>query len=253
MIATILKTAECRVWWADPWQQTVETLTSVLSEPELDRAARFHREQDRRRFLTGSWLLRTVAATQLGTSPEDVQIERRCPDCPKPHGKPYVRTGGVPLHVSVSHSGNRVVVGVTTAGPLGVDVEEVPAAPVDELAECALSPSELELLDAVPAYDRHAAFARVWVRKEAVLKATGHGLRIPPDEVLVSGPDEAPALLGWPLDVPPESVRLRTLDPGPGYVGAVAVVSGAQVITLSESHAPDLVEVSHAYTLPAAA
>lgn len=252
MISTAPGTGECRLWWADPWDQKIDAMTSVLSETELERASRFHREQDRRRFLTGAWLLRTAVAAQLGMSPERVPVDRRCADCGKAHGKPHIDAGDVPLHVSVSHSGNRVAVALTAVGPLGVDVEEIPTAAVDELARCALSPAELLALTALPERDRPVAFARLWVWKEAALKATGHGLRIPPDQVEMSGPYESPALLRWPLDIPPETVQIRTIDPGVGYVGAIAVLTRERTITVSEAHATDLPRLPLSLTAAAA-
>ncbi|MFC0865702.1 4'-phosphopantetheinyl transferase family protein [Sphaerimonospora cavernae] len=252
MIPVIQRTGECRVWWADPRHQPIEAMMSVLNGPELRRASRFHREQDRRRFLTGAWLLRMVAGAELGVSPERVEVDRWCSGCGKAHGKPHIRTGEEPLHVSVSHSGNRVVVAVTTVGPLGVDVEAVPSGPVDALARCALSPAELPALRAVPESERRAAFARLWVRKEAVLKATGHGLRVPPDHVEVSGPDERPALVRWPLDIAPEDVPIAAIDAGAGYAGAIAVLARDHLITVSESHSTDLVQVPIASAASAA-
>ncbi|OUC94136.1 hypothetical protein CA984_23605 [Streptosporangium minutum] len=253
MITPVLQTGECSVWWADPRDQPTDVLTSVLSGTELKRASTYHRDQDRRRFLTACWLLRTTAAAQLGVSPPDVVVERRCPDCDKPHGKPYVRSAGIELHVSVSHAGNRVAVALSTAGALGVDVEEVPTGPVDGLAQCALSPAELAVLQALPEHKQNAAFARMWVCKEAVLKATGHGLRIPPDQVEVSSPQEDPALLGWPLDIHPSTVQIHPLDPGGGYAGVVAVIAGDLPITVSESDALDLrlIQLSTAVSMAA--
>ncbi|GII02134.1 4'-phosphopantetheinyl transferase [Planobispora takensis] len=236
MIAPILGTGECHVWWADPRHQTVEEMSEVLSEPELERAARFRRDPDRRRFLTGSWLLRTVTALQLGIRPEDVAVERKCSDCTRHHGKPHIRAAGPQLHVSVSHSGDRVAVALTTEGPLGVDVELVPSTPIDDLARCALTVRERSALESLPQAERYEAFARVWVRKEAALKATGHGLRISPDRVEVSGPEDGPELLSWPLDVPPAEVRYQTLDPGDGYVGVLAVLTGNRNLKVTESH-----------------
>ncbi|MEV7966110.1 4'-phosphopantetheinyl transferase superfamily protein [Sphaerisporangium sp. NPDC088356] len=233
MNALALKTAECRVWWADPRDQPIETLLSVLNETELTRAKTYRREQDRLRFLTASWLLRTTAASQLDIPPENVPIERRCGSCDKPHGRPYILTGDN-LHASISHSGSRVAVALTTAGPVGVDVEEVPTAPVSELVRCALSPAEQAVLGTLHERDQQAGFARMWVCKEAVLKATGHGLRIPPDKVEVSGPLEKPELLAWPLEISPQSVQITTLYPGDGYVGVVAVLTDDTSITVSE-------------------
>jgi 4'-phosphopantetheinyl transferase len=241
MIAPVLQAGECRVWWADPRDQSTETLTSVLSDSELERAARYRRETDRRRSLTGTWLLRTVAAAQLDMAPETIFIDRRCPDCEKPHGKPVIRTAKMSLHVSISHSADKVAVALSTAGPLGVDVEEIPTTAVDELARCALSPTERAVLQALPEEDRGAAFARVWVRKEAALKATGDGLRIPPDKVEVSGPYEQPALLKWPLKVAPSGVQIHALNPGPGYAGVVAILTDEAPITIYETYVTERV------------
>ncbi|WP_433241110.1 4'-phosphopantetheinyl transferase family protein [Streptosporangium sp. CA-135522] len=240
MITPVLQTGECNVLWADPRHQPVDVLTSALSGIERERASTYRREPDRRRYLTACWLLRAAAAAHLDISPAAVLVERRCPDCDKPHGKTYIRNAVPELHASVSHSANRVAVAVSSAGPLGIDVEEVPSGPVAELAQCALSPVEQAILRALPEHEQNIGFARMWVCKEAVLKATGHGLRIPPDQVEVSGPNEAPALLGWPLDIPPGAVQIHTLDPGDGYVGVVAVIADDLPITVSESDATDL-------------
>ena len=60
-------------------------------------------------------------------------------------------------------------------------------------------------------------------------------MRSPPDKVEVTGPLEEPALLAWPLDIAPESVRLRTVRPGEGYAGTVAVLSGGRPVTVTET------------------
>ncbi|SDI19264.1 4'-phosphopantetheinyl transferase family protein [Nonomuraea jiangxiensis] len=222
----VLGANECRVWWADPRNRSEETLAEVLNEHERARAERYLHEEDRRRFLTACWLLRTKAAAQLGTEPEDVPVDRSCPDCGKPHGKPRIRSGGKEdLHVSVSHSAERIAVALTSVAPVGVDVEQIPDVPIRELAGSALSPGERAVLGWMPPHHQHAAFTRMWVCKEAALKATGHGLRIPPDQVHVSHPDMPPALLAWPLGIPPSTVGLQVLDAGPGYRAVVALLS----------------------------
>ncbi|MGW3350169.1 4'-phosphopantetheinyl transferase family protein [Nonomuraea rubra] len=237
MIASVLTQGQCQIWWAGPDDRTEESMAVVLNERELGRAARFRRPADRRRFVTGAWLLRTASAAQLGTSPQDVAVDRSCPDCDRYHGKPELKGDGAHLHVSISHSGDRVVVALTEEGPLGVDVEAVPAEPVDDLARCALTAWEQAQLDALPRHERYEAFVRLWVRKEAALKATGHGLRISPTEVEVSGPFAEPALLSWPLDIPPAHVRFRSLHPGDGYVATVAVITGESAVTVAERRA----------------
>ncbi|MFC4586743.1 4'-phosphopantetheinyl transferase family protein [Sphaerisporangium corydalis] len=254
MNAPALKPGDCHVWWADPEVQPMETLLSTLNASELERAASYRREADRRRNLTASWLLREVAGAQLGIAPEKVPIERRCGNakCDKLHGRPHILTDDG-LHASISHSGGRVAVALTTAGPVGVDVEEVPTTPVAELVRCALSQAEQAVLASIPEHEQQAGFARMWTCKEAVLKATGHGLRIPPDKVEVSGPREEPALLSWPLDIAPETVRITTLYPGDGYTGVVSILVDDIPITVSEWTATSLGRNSFSLAAPIAA
>lgn len=98
-----------------------------------------------------------VVAQFAGIAPEGVRIVHACRSCGSDrHGKPHVvvPAGHRALHVSLSRSGGLTVVAVTDAGPIGVDVEAVgPGAPFD-------------LVD--------------WVRRESVVKATGHGITADP-------------------------------------------------------------------------
>jgi 4'-phosphopantetheinyl transferase len=61
-----------------------------------------------------------------------------------------------------------------------------------------------------------------WTRKEAVTKATGDGLRVSFKEVVLA--EDPPRVLAWPYAAPPSGVTLFDLDPGPGYVAALAVI-----------------------------
>lgn len=80
-----------------------------------------------------------------------------------------------------------------------------------------------------------------WTRKEAILKATGHGLRLPMAEVVVSPPHEPPALLAFPAVEPP-ACQLATLDVGPNHVGAVAVLTAALLTVTVSDGAPLLLD-----------
>jgi 4'-phosphopantetheinyl transferase len=132
-------------------------------------------------------LLRAVLTQLTGTA--DHVLQRTCGTCGGPHGKPVLDHPS--LHVSLSSAGNAAVVAVTAAGPVGVDVERVAATGFDGFPGVALGPDEPD----GTTEDR----ARAWVRKEAVLKATGSGLAVDPRSVDVR-PDRV--LGAHLLDVP---------------------------------------------------
>jgi 4'-phosphopantetheinyl transferase len=194
-------------------------LARLLSPVEAERGAQYRRDADRARFTVAAALLRLVAGAHLGVAPGGVQVSRDCPDCDRPHGRPVLPGRG--WACSVSHSGDRVAVVVGRTGPLGVDVEEESTR--DEgIADLALTEAErAELVRA----GRADGLLTYWTRKEAVLKATGEGLRIGLQKVSVSAPDVSPALVASSYD--PSLVTratLRTLAPGSGYLACLAAL-----------------------------
>jgi 4'-phosphopantetheinyl transferase len=215
------------VWWARR-QDAAPRLAGLLDDTERQRWAAYRRDADRARFLVGCALAKTVVAACTGQRPAQVSFDRVCRQCGKPHGKPAVRGGGPEL--SVSHSGDLVAVALATA-PVGVDVEQLdgrarelgdgdPAA----LGRIVLAEEERAALAAIEPEGRARAFLVAWTRKEAVTKARGDGLRVPFGEVVVAADLAAPRVTAWPYPQDPRSVSLFDLDPGPGYVAALAVI-----------------------------
>jgi 4'-phosphopantetheinyl transferase len=116
------------------------------------------------------------------------------------------------VRVSVSHSGDWVLVAACRDGPVGVDVELVDARlDVALLAPRALTPDEREILATMPDEARRAGFVRYWCRKESVLKSTGDGLRSELTGLRVTGPHEPAALRSW-VNQPDLVGRMRLRD-----------------------------------------
>lgn len=228
-------TNACRVWFADI-RSVDQALISLLSPDERDRHARFRRPADQDRYLAGHALTRRVTGDYLGLDPAAVRYAARCPNCGPGHGKPHVIDEGPEF--SLSHSGNWVALAVAEA-PVGVDVEAGRPTVEQGLIDFVLSEAERADLAALPATEHAAAFVTYWTRKEAVLKATGHGLSIGPARLTLSPPDAPAALRSWDADpTAPGSVVITDLRPDHEHQAAVAVLSsGVAEITTHDGTA----------------
>ena len=185
-------------------------------------------------------LLRHEVAHWLDCAETAVVLGHRCPVCGSgDHGRPLVLAPVSALHVSVSRAPGLVAVALTEAGPVGVDVEPAGAAGFAGFDDVVLHRDE----SAATVGGR----TQVWVRKEAVLKAVGSGLRLDPRRLRVSAADAPAAVLDWQFDDqvgPPPRVWLADLDPGPGHRAAVAVRDVA--VEHDEDVAVTVVRVSRA-------
>lgn len=194
-----------------------------LSPTEVERLERFRRDEDRERFLVGRGLLRLILGVCVGLPPAKVPLRHG------PCGKPALsdvlarRTG---VRFNVSHSGRVVLLGLTCAGEIGIDVETA-VLPDDwrDVANRFYSVRERAELASLLPGQQTAAFFNCWTRKEAWCKATGEGLTANPAAAEVTLlPGLAPRLLsiaGRPTD--PDQWLLHDVRVPEGYAGAVAV------------------------------
>lgn len=193
---------------------------AVVTESPADLAllddgerARAERKREAAPFVTGHALVRRLLAELLDRDPADLAFARRCTTCGSDlHGKPsLVDLPG--WHFSLSYTSSLAVVAVAEGVEVGVDTEDLTDADFEGFAEATLATDEVGEFDGLSGTGLLVARARVWARKEAVLKATGHGLVVDPSEVLVSGPLDPPALIAWRADEPaPPAVSLVDLD-----------------------------------------
>lgn len=259
--------ATCSAWWATPMASPA--LADLLDATERRTVFGLAREEDRDRYITAHALARLLLAAKTGHSAAELRFERTCGRCGgRDHGKPRLAQAGRSelsgsFAFNLSHAGNRVVVAVAEGQgdherfDVGVDVERIPD-PEEEVFPSGgagiLTPAELSVYRRLDRAQRGHALAVWWTRKEAVLKAYGLGLAVPPWSVEVTAPDAAPMLARWTPDDDRDSLRseprpalprpgstvaLRSLNPGPGYVGCLAVV-GATSIAWHEHDADHL-------------
>jgi 4'-phosphopantetheinyl transferase len=191
-------------------------LARLLDRRESGRLQTLRRIEDQQLFVAAHGLTRQIIGAWLGLAPEAVEIQVGCRTCAgTDHGKPYVEGGP---QFSYAHAGTRVLLAVSAQASVGVDLETVGSADFPGFDAIALSPVERSW-----AGWNSAARVRTWTRKEAALKAWGHGLDVDPSELEVSAPDQPPRL----ISIPPRGDRgIHLVDlEWPGYLGALAVVT----------------------------
>ena len=149
-----------------------DTHAHVLSTDEYARALRMRNSDAQRQFRRARSALRVILATYTGMAPAALPVVTGAA------GKPYLT--GRALHFNLSHSCEVAMLAVAACS-VGVDIEVETAADdvTDRMQQIVLHPRERKLLSASSAISRKRDFLRLWVRKEAIVKVSGMGLRYP--------------------------------------------------------------------------
>ncbi len=202
---------------ADPAMSGQDAAMQRLGESALHRYRRLDAGRARR-FAVGRLLLAELVPA-VGT--DAATIESLCEHCGGDHGRP--RVVGAPYAVSVSYAGETVVVAAVAAestSALGVDIEprsddvDAPLTALAGLFEPRTPPG-----------------LRGWTEIEAVVKADGRGMRIPPADVTFGGPSSTLLPGGRAAGVPGNADGFEVASaPGPAsYLVSVAVAPASAV------------------------
>jgi 4'-phosphopantetheinyl transferase len=215
---------EIHIWCAvlDQPLYTIQRLANTLSIEERKRAERFHFVHDRRRFIVGRGVLRTLLANYLRVAPDDIQF------CYGSNGKPFIDHcyNKINLHFNLSHSENYALFAFARDGEIGIDIEYVHFfSEMEEVAKQYFSINELFALQPLSNGEKNAAFFAFWTRKEALAKAVGMGLSHDLNQIDVTQRRQQLS-----LNVPDESKSnidsfwsIQDLNLVPGFAAAVAV------------------------------
>jgi 4'-phosphopantetheinyl transferase len=216
--------AAAHVWSFDlelPTAQ-LEQFSQTLSAQELERAARFHFDHHRARYIAAHGWMRQLLAHYLSVSASDLEFKF------SPRGKPFLSGpfSSSTLAFNLAHSDAQGLLAVSNRFQVGADIERVrPMPDAQELVARFFSRRETEQFAALPEEQRAAAFFNLWTRKEAWLKATGEGIAHLLAQVEVSFlPEEGARLLELPREYGASAGQwsLRSMAPLPGFIGAVA-------------------------------
>lgn len=194
-----------QLYWCVPSARFASAAPPRPSVDERAQLERLRRQSDRDLFISARRLTREVLAGVTCQPADQLVFDRTCRHCGDPaHGKPTIAGGGP--HFSLAHCRDLVVLAVDEAFPVGVDIE--PAGQnIDALSSLIRHPDDPE--------SRGVDLLRMWVRKEASLKASGWGL----------GRD----MTTFTASRPPDAAVVEDVDAGPHHVAAVASLSGGYV------------------------
>lgn len=156
----------------DATRPPAAALISELSEAERARAARFATDALRNRWFAAHVALRRILAARLDVPPATISYSTGA------NGKPQLASpAGTALEFNLSDSDGYALIAVSFGGAVGADVERRrPLPDLLTLARRYFAESEQTALLELPAAEQHAAYYRLWTRKEAYLKALGAGL-----------------------------------------------------------------------------
>jgi len=160
-----LRVREADTRWVVAWSQ-------ALDSGELAQADRFRRSEDRICYIAAHALLRTALGAATGRPPASLVFGRGL------FGKPFLPAAPA-LHFSLTHTKGLTAVALHTS-PVGCDAEPADRR-VEEATFSIMAEEERVWLLGLPtAIVRQQAFIRLWVIKEAYVKALGLGLSLDP-------------------------------------------------------------------------
>ncbi len=168
-----IQNLELHLWsWSLKTEKTTDAFLNVLAADEIARAQKLVIEDKRHQSILSRYFLRSVLASYLDCSPDMVAFRYSA------FGKPCLAAGdSAQLSFNLSHSDDLVVLAISLAGEIGIDVEKADrnfdwqgVAPRFMTAE-----ENRSLFFTSPAR-RQRQFYRIWTTKEACLKCAGTGL-----------------------------------------------------------------------------
>ncbi len=187
----------------------------VLDADEQARAGKFKNDVLRNRYVEAHGRLRKVLARILNEPPEKINIKTA------EHGKPYL--ADVPeLAFNLSHSANAMVIAIGRNCRLGVDIEFCkPRISFAGLVDKCFADEEIAYWNRLPEAQQILEFYRYWTRKEAFVKATGHGISLGLNLCVVN-PENPTEFLRVPAECGQASIwHVQDLELGQGVCSAV--------------------------------
>ena len=188
---------------------------NVLDEAEQTQARKFKNALLHKRYVEVHGRLRNTLAQMLKQPPEKISIKKAG------HGKPYL-ADHPELAFNISHSVDRLMIAIGRNSQLGVDIEICKERfNLSGLVDKCFAEEEASYWTKLPETQKNQAFYRFWTRKEAFVKATGHGIALGLNECVIN-PENPTEFLRIPdLCGQASAWHLQDIDLEKGICGAL--------------------------------
>ena len=130
------------------------------------------------------------------------------------------------ISFSLSHADQVVSVGIVMNHSIGIDIVKTdPDYPFHEIIEYLFTPMEKEFMRRIEPGQRYLMFFRIWALKEAIVKATGDGIRLMNSTDVTSVIEDSCSVSSRILKIDEKSRNfiIYQFSPAKSYLGAVAV------------------------------
>jgi 4'-phosphopantetheinyl transferase len=187
----------------------------VLDEEERRQAKRFSNTLLHNRYVEVHGRLRYLLADKVNQAPDKITINKT------KQGKPYL-ADYPELAFNLSHSAEQMLVAFAWNCRVGIDVEQCKSrANLNGLVNKCFAEPEKSYWNQLPDNEKHQAFYRFWTRKEAFVKATGHGIVLGLDQCVVNTANPV-EFTSVPVQCGKASIwSIQDLELGEGLCGAI--------------------------------
>ena len=199
---------------------------AVLDDDERRQASKFKNALLHKRYVEVHGRLRQLLAGIVKQAPDKIIINKT------KQGKPFL-ADYPELAFNLSHSGELLLVAVAWHCRVGVDIEICKSrVNLPGLVNKCFSEVEMNYWNQLPDDEKNQAFYRFWTRKEAFVKATGHGIVLGLDQCVIN-PENPVEFLSVPMQCGKASIwSIQDIELGEGLSGAIVADKKLDEITL---------------------
>ena len=167
-------TDELHIWFVDLDSITYDYRQAFNQLPlkDKERLQAIQTENKREISIKRHVILLQILSYYLNKDISEINLEYN------EYGKPYLELTEIKFNISNSY--NFLLVGITMGNELGVDIEKFRSnVEFDKLVERYFTKNEKDFFTTLSETKKEVFFFDLWTMKEAILKATGLGMRLP--------------------------------------------------------------------------